>query len=207
MCSKRLIKSGVLLAVTVAAAIAAARGLAAQATTIVARFTATTVGLKPGAGEILAIDVLRWSTDEEAQKLVAAFKEKGEKQWNEALTAAPLVGYVWPKSGSLGYSVRIAQHSTIPNGFERVVLVIDRPLGSWDREAWRAIGPSAVEYPFSVIELHVARTGRGEGKASLAAKVVVDEGRKAIGLENYAVAPILLRGVKRLAEPAAARQQ
>ena len=58
--------------------------------------------LSAGAGVALKIDILRWSTDEEAAKLVATYKESGDKGWSEALRAAPSVGYVWAATSSLG---------------------------------------------------------------------------------------------------------
>jgi hypothetical protein len=180
------------------------RPAAGQPTTFVARFTATTAGLNPGTGVGIKVDVIRWSTDEEADKLLAAFKEKGEKGWAEALQGAPSVGYIWAATSSLGYSVKLARHVAMPDGTDRIVVAIDRPLGSWDRPAWKAAGAAAAEYPFSIVELRVNRKGVGEGKASLAAKVVVDDTLKAPALDGYAAAPVILKNVTRTATPAAA---
>jgi hypothetical protein len=171
---------------------------AAQApkTTLTATFTATTAALGVGSGVALKIDILRWSTDEEAGKIVATFKDKGDKAWSEALQAASSVGYVWSTTSSLGYAVKSARHVTNPDGGVRIVLALDRPLGSWDRPAWKAAA-NATDYPFTVIELHLNKAGVGEGKASLAGKVAIDEGAKAIALENYATDPVTLKAVKR----------
>ena len=84
--------------------------------------------------------------DAEIEKLVAAFKEKGEAEWPAALQAMPTVGYLWTSGESLGYSLRYAQRSTLPDGGERIVAVTDRPLGSWGREAWKATGPSPKDW-------------------------------------------------------------
>ncbi len=171
---------------------------AAQApkTTLTATFTATTAALSAGSGVALKIDILRWSTDAEAAKLVAAFKDKGDKAWSEALQAASSVGYVWSTTSSLGYSVKSARRVATPDGGARIILALDRPLGSWDRPAWKAAA-NAMDYPFTVIELHVNKTGVGEGKASLAGKVAIDEAANAIALENYATDPVTVKGVKR----------
>ena len=171
---------------------------AAQApkTTIAATFTATTAALGVGSGVALKIDILRWSTDEEAAKTVATFKDKGDKAWSEALQAATSVGYVWSTTSSLGYAVKSARRATTPDGGVRIILALDRPLGSWDRPAWKAAA-NATDYPFTVVELHVNKAGVGEGKASLAGKVAVDEGAKAVALESYATDPVTLKAVKR----------
>jgi hypothetical protein len=201
-----VIRRGALLIVALAIVftLTQPRPAAGQATTFAARYAATTIGMNPGTGVAVKIDVIRWSTDEEADKLLAAFKEKGEKGWAEALQAAPSVGYIWAATSSLGYSVKLARRVEMPDGTDRVVIAIDRPLGSWDRPAWKAAGASAADYPFSVVELRVNRKGVGEGKASLAAKVVVDDAVKAPALDGYASAPVLLKNVTRTATPPAA---
>jgi hypothetical protein len=191
------VRRGTLIAVTFVSLLAATRPTTGQAPKFVARFAATTAGLNPGTGVALKIDVLRWSTDEEADRLVAAFKEKGAKQWADALQAAPSVGYVWAATSSLGYSVKLTRRVALPDGSSRLILATERPLGSWDRPAWKAVGPLAADYPFSVIEIRVDRRGIGEGKASLAAKLVLDDAMKAPVLEGYATAPVLLTKVSR----------
>jgi hypothetical protein len=168
----------------------------APKTAITASFTATTAALSAGSGVALKIDILRWSTDEEAAKLVATFKDKGDKAWSEALQAAPSVGYVWAGTSSLGYFVKSARRVATPDGGARIILAIDRPLGSWDRPAWKAAA-NATDYAFTVIELHVNKAGIGEGKASLAGKVAIDDGAKAIAIDSYATDPVTVKGVKR----------
>jgi hypothetical protein len=163
---------------------------------VTATFTATTAALSVGAGVALKIDILHWSTDDEAAKLVATFKDKGDKAWFEALQSAPSVGYVWATTSSLGYSVKSARRVTMPDGGARILLALDRPLGSWDRPAWKA-ATNPTDYAFTVIELHVNKAGIGEGKVSLTGKVAIDEGAKAIALESYATDPVTVKGVKR----------
>jgi hypothetical protein len=177
---------------------AARASLAAQTpkTSITATFTATTAALSAGTGVGLKIDILRWSTDEEAAKLVTTFKDKGDKAWSEALQAAPSVGYVWAATSSLGYSVKSARRVATPDGGARIILAIDRPLGSWDRPAWKAAA-GATDYAFTVIELRVNKAGVGEGKASLTGKVAIDDDAKAIAIESYANDPVTVKGVKR----------
>lgn len=165
---------------------------AAQSGRITESFSITTVGMTP-AGRSLTADIFRWSTDAERDQLVAAFANGGEKTWPAALQAAPAIGYVWPAYGTVGYTIRYAQRVADGDGSSRVILVTDRRLGSFERLGWKAEGQSAIDYPFSVVELRVGRNGVGEGKMSLAAKVAVDPATKSIGLDNYAAAPVLLK--------------
>jgi len=163
---------------------------------VMATFTATTAALSVGSGVALKIDILRWSTDDDAAKLVATFKDKGDKGWFEALQTARSAGYVWATTSSLGYSVKSARHVKTPDGGARILLALDRPLGSWDRPAWKA-ATNPTDYPFTVIELRVNKAGIGEGKVSLTGKVAVDDDAKAVALESYATDPVTVKGVKR----------
>lgn len=199
MTSNLPIRRGPAITAVLAGMVAAsALTAAAQTKGVTATFTATTVNLNPGAGETLKIDVLRWSTDAERDRLLSALKEKGENELREALRAVPTVGYIWT-SGSLGYSLRYAHRVPLPDGGERIVIATDLRLGVWDRNnLWKASDqPNAVDYPFTVVELRLNRKGEGEGKMSLATKVTADNDSQTLALENYDAAPLLLKGVKR----------
>lgn len=54
-----------------------------------------------------------------------------------------------------------------------------------------------IDYPFTVIELHLNRDGEGEGKMSIATKVIYDQKENMIGLENYQTSPVQLTNIKR----------
>src|SRR5262249_7420993 len=67
------------IAPTVVLALSVAVAASAQAPKLAARYSATMAELTTGAGVAISLDVLRWSTDEDAEKLVAAFKDKSDK--------------------------------------------------------------------------------------------------------------------------------
>jgi hypothetical protein len=161
------------------------------------RFTATTAGLGSDSGVPIRIDVLRFTSDEEGQALVAAVGEKGLETLPAQLAGKPSLGYVWTNQ-SVGYLVRYAVRSPLPGGGERIVVVIDRPLGSLGLQPWKPAPPAAAtDYPFTLIELHLNGKGVGEGKLSLAGTVQADAATRTLGLENYSAAPLLLQGAKR----------
>jgi hypothetical protein len=164
-------------------------------------YTGTTANMSVGAGQKLKINVLRWASDEDRNKAIASFNEKGEKQLIEALQTQPSAGYIWTDE-TLGYSIRYAYRQTLPDGGERIVLLTDRQLGSWSGRPWKATNPpDGVDYPFTLVELRLNRSGTGEGKMSLTSKLIVDQEAKTLALENFQAAPVLLRGVKREAAP------
>ena len=81
----------------------------------------------------------------------------------------------------------------LPDGGERVVLVTDRRIGFWEA----ANQPRSIDYPFTVIELRLNRDGEGEGKMSIATKIIADKENNIVTLENFETQPVRLTNVKR----------
>lgn len=162
------------------------------------RYTATAANLGRVTGETIAIDLIRWSTDAERDKVVATFKEKGDKELLLALQASPNIGYIWRSGSGFGSFVRYAYRWKGSDG-EHVVLATDSDLNDWQRMATAkpaaGAAPAAV-YPFTVIEMVLPAAGPGAGKMSLAANVISDTVNKTIRLDNYTAAPVALRGVR-----------
>jgi hypothetical protein len=169
----------------------------AQATAKHETFTAKTANMSVGGGQDLKIDLFRWSSDDERAALVAAaLKDTNDKALADAIQKAASLGTIWTNE-SLGYTIRYAYRDMMSNGSERVILATDGRLGSWSGQVWKPLHPSAtVDYPFSVIELRITRGGTGEGKMSIASKIVADEAAKTIALADYDASPVLLRPVK-----------
>jgi hypothetical protein len=162
-------------------------------------FTGTTVNLNPGAGVPLRITVFKWATETDRDALLAVLKDKGDSGLGAGFEKAPTIGYIWDE-GPLGYSLRYAQKIQQPDGGERIILLTDRPLGSWNREGWKPSGKSiAPSYSYTLVELRLNKQGRGDGKTSLAAKVTADVDAKTVTLENYAATPVHIDDVKRIA--------
>ena len=81
----------------------------------------------------------------------------------------------------------------LPEGGERMVLITDRRIGFWEA----ANQPRSIDYPFTVIELRLNRDGEGEGKLSIATKIIHDKKENRITLENYETSPVRLTNVRR----------
>ena len=186
--AKRLGVTGAALAVF------AALGLAASAQTSGSpeRFTAMAVNMDRGGTATVEIVVNRWSTDADRDKLLSVLMDKGPEKLLDVLQDMPKVGY-FRNVQSIGYDLHYARHSTLPEGGERVVVATDRPIAFWEA----ANQTRSMDYPFTVIELHLNKDGEGEGKMSVATKIIADKENKIVTLENYAQTPVLLQGVKR----------
>jgi hypothetical protein len=184
------------MASAVTAGLAAASALTlAQTHGTPERFTAMAVNMsnvgRAGAGTIeIAVD--RWSTDAERDRLLTVLTERGADKLLDVLRDMRRVGYIRSLS-SLGYDLHYARRTPLPDGGERVVLATDRPVGFWE-----AVNqPRSLDYPFTIIELHLNADGEGEGKLSIATKIVADKDSKTVVLEDYANQPVRLTSVKR----------
>jgi hypothetical protein len=160
------------------------------------RFTAATANTS-SPGDTVRFDLIRWSTDMERDQLFTAMETSGDMGLLALLQKAPTIGYVWTTE-TAGYPLRYAYRVPMADGGDRIILAIDRQLGSFEPQRWKLSGTAPrTDYPFTVIELRIGKTGPGEGKASLNTKIIADTTAKTIALGNYAAAPILLQGVKK----------
>jgi hypothetical protein len=160
-------------------------------------FTGTLANVAGTTATTVTVDLLRWSTDAERDRLTGLFA-KGETEVPAALRGMESVGYLWTGE-SVGYPVRYAYRQTLPDGTERIIFLTDRPLGTYSGTPWTAAAPAQTQrYPFAAVEIRLPKGRAGEGKLSLAAKIAVDAEAKTIALENYAAAPVGLRNVRRV---------
>ena len=110
----------------------------------------------------------------------------------DALQGMPAMGH-FGAPGNLSWDIHFARRMPLPDGGERVVLVTDRRISFWEARNQ----PRSYDYPFTVIELHLNKDGEGEGKMSIATKVIYDKKENMITLENYQTSPVQLTNVKR----------
>lgn len=181
-------------AVATAVAAAALLSLSAHAQTNGAgeRFIANAVNMNRGAAGNIEIVVERWSTDANRDKLMKVMMDKGPDKLLDVLQDMPRMGY-FRAPGQVGIDIHFARRLPLPEGGERVVLVTDRRIGFWEA----ANQPRSIDYPFTVIELRLNRDGEGEGKMSLATKIIADKENNIVTLENYDTQPVMLNNVKR----------
>ncbi len=198
MSLNRSVRWGFTIAMVVAGVIAASVVAVAQ-TENVERFTATTVNMQP-EGEALRIDVLRWPSQTDRGEVLSHLRgAEGQEDADAATEDSPLVGYLWPSSGGLGFALIYAHRFTAQDGGEHITVVTRRPLGPPGWPPWQATGGtrSMTADDFTVVELRLDSSGNGEGKMSLATEVTFDENVNTVSLANYDAAPILLEDLKR----------
>jgi hypothetical protein len=178
-----------------AAAMVALRDAYAAPATVAATYTATTENMTP-AGANLRVQILKWQDTAERAEAVAAMAAGADAPM--PLAKLPTVGYLWVQGSPVGYSLKYAHTTPSPEGGERVTLVTDRRLGSYDFKGWSVPSPVAQpELPYSVVELEVSENGSGTGNLSLAAAVELDEQAAEVSLAEADAATHLLTNVQR----------
>jgi hypothetical protein len=181
-----------MLGLPVLAVLALALGAHAQTSGQPERFTAMAVNMDTGRNQTVEIVVNRWSTEKERDKLLSTLMDKGPEKLLDVLQDAPKVGYIRSLS-SIGWDLHYARRAPMPEGGERVVIATDRPVSFWEASNQ----PRSIDYPFTVIEMHLNAEGEGDGTTSVATKITADKENKIITLENYGTTPVRLQNVKR----------
>jgi hypothetical protein len=170
---------------------------AAGPVNLVDTFTATTANMKP-EGLNLRFQIIQWQDDDARAAAVEAMAAGADAA--TPLSKLPTVGYVWPAQSPVGYSVKYSHRAQQPDGKERITLVTDRRLGSYEFKGWTVEKPVGQETAYSVVELYLDGSGTGTGTFSHVAEVVLDEQAGSVALKDGAAAPTLLVDVKRAAE-------
>ncbi len=156
-------------------------------------FTAAAMNLDGSmraAARQVDIDIKQWSTDGQRDELLNILRTKGEEAMLTALQKMPVVGTIRTPD-SLAYDLHYARKQPWGDGGQQLLIATDRPIGFWEASG----GSRSLEYPFTVIQIRVNAQGKGEGRMSVATKVI-PEGNTIV-LENYNAQPVLLSDVTR----------
>jgi hypothetical protein len=156
------------------------------------RYSASAININNGQAGNIDITVNRWSTDQQRDKLMAVATQKGPEKLLDALQDMPAIGH-FGAPGNLSWDIHFARKMPLPDGGERVVLITDRRIGFWES----ANQPRSIDYPFTFIDIRLNRDGEGEGKMSVATKVIYDKKENMISLENFQTSPVQLTNVRR----------
>lgn len=157
------------------------------------RFTAFAVSLgdmrQASGSSPVDITINRWSTDAERQRLVEVLQAKGPAALLDTLQDTPEVGTIRTPD-SLGYPLHYAHQTPGEDGGRRIVIATDRPIGFWEA----ANRPRTIDYPFTVIQMQLGKDGTGEGRMSIATRIIAHD--NVVELENYSTQPVMLKQVR-----------
>jgi hypothetical protein len=138
----------------------------------------------------LDIDILGWTSDAENERLMTAFSERGQAGLIEAMQKAAVAAKI-RSPGSLALDFRYARQIAASGGTRRILLLADRWIGFGE-----AVNRTrSMDYPFTLIDMTVDSSGRGEGTLFIATKVV--RTGNLLVLENFVSTPVTLADIKR----------
>jgi hypothetical protein len=92
---------------------------------------------------------------------------------------------------TLAWDLRFARQAPLEDGGRRIVLATDRPMPFWEV----VNQPRSADYPFTLIEMHVDKENKGEGKLLADTRLFVDPRTKDVVLEHYDLQPVRLTQV------------
>jgi hypothetical protein len=149
---------------------------------------------------VMDIRITRWSTAADREKLIKTAVEKGQDALLRELQRMPNHGKIsipgWqgpdPHNARLGWTLHYAFATPGEDGGLRIGIATDRYIGMWEARN----SPRTIDYPFSLIEIRLDRSGKGVGKMAVATKIEFDKKKQQIVLENYASEPVRLNEVK-----------
>ncbi len=183
---------GILMATLVAVALTAPGLAQTQGEKIrIEAFAVNMSNIGTGGTATVLMEINRWTTDAQQEELRTALLEQGSDKLLRALQKQPKVGYI-RLPNTVGYDLHYAREVALPDGGRRISIATDRPIRFWEARN----RPRSIDYPFTLIELRIDGSGKGEGKLSLATKITYDSDLKTITLEDYASEPVRLQNVK-----------
>lgn len=171
--------------------------------TLPLRLTAFAVNMSnvgPGSAGIVEFRITNWSTSAERQRVIETMISKGQDELLRTLEKLPAKGRMrfpnWqgpdPHNLRLGWDVKYTWTTPDPEGGHRIVLALDRYMSFNELRNQ----PRTVDYPFTLIEIHLNKDGEGTGKMAYATKIMFDKKKNTVELENYSSEPVRLQTVK-----------
>ena len=151
-----------------------------------------------GANGIVEITLDKWSTAAERTKLLETVP-KGQDALLRALQKESVKGRIRlpnfpgkdPQNYRLGWNLRYAWHEPLPEGGERIVIATDRYMSFWEVSNQ----PRTVDYPFLLIQIHLNKEGKGEGKLAAFTQITFDKKKNVMEIENYGSEPVRLNEI------------
>lgn len=178
-----------------AAALSALGAALAQTSRLPLTLTAFAVNLggvrppsRPGTSPV-TIKIERWSAPDERRQLVEMLMKGGPDRLLSALRKTPRTGYLRTPD-SVGWNLHYAHEEPVEGAGRRIVLATDRPLGFW--ELYHRT--RSLDYPFTLIEIRLDESGKGEGRMSVATRIT--SRGDTIEIENYSSELVRLQSVR-----------
>jgi len=162
-------------------------------------FVVNMTNVRTGSNNVFEITLDQYSTAAERKDLIDTMASGGQNALLKKMQNLPIKGRIripgWvgpdPNNYRLGWDLRYALREPMADGGTRFVLGTDRPMSMAEIRNQ----PRTVDYPFTFIEIHMPKEGKGEGRATGATQVIFDKKKNMIELERYSAGNVLLNEV------------
>jgi hypothetical protein len=158
------------------------------------RFSAFAVSLQQGQAGQVDMAIERWSTDAERKSLRdllagTDFSAGGQDKLLKALQAIqPRVGFIRVGT-SMGWDLKYAWESALPDGTRQIVIATDKPVSVLAASD----SSDVLKYPFTLVEMRIGKDNKGEGRLLAATAVSVENGK--LELKAYGLEPVKLNQI------------
>jgi len=144
---------------------------------------ATAMGTSTQMGKIYSVNIIiqQYSTPEERQLLINAFKSKGQDGLIDVLEDLKPKGRVRFASGGVGNDVKYIMELPSEKGVRRLRLVTDRNIAFGELYH----GTRSREHSVGAIELILTPDGKGSGTVLPACRLTVDKKKQQVEIETY----------------------
>jgi hypothetical protein len=163
--------------------------------------------IPPGTSATVQVNITRWTTPEEREKLLAQLQENGQEGLVRSLQQQEETGWVVNRSRTAASTRQRAMAGTSApsqrlryawqidkgEGRRRIVAALDRPIGF--AEASRQ--PRWRDYDVTLIVLEVDKKGQGEGQLAMGVQLNFEPETKNLVIENFGSEPVRLTNVRR----------
>jgi hypothetical protein len=194
----RVLGTVILFVVWATASIQPVLAQVAQVPFVMTAFAVNMTNNGTGGNQVFEIRVNSWSTAAERQRLID-LAPKGQDNLLKAMSKEKSKGIIripgWqgpdPQNYKLGWDLRYTWHDALPEGGERIVIGLDRQMSM--AELWNQ--PRSVDYPFTFLEIHMPKQGKGQGRMMGFTQVKFDKKTNSIVMEQYSAGPVQLNEV------------
>jgi hypothetical protein len=144
---------------------------------------ATAMGTSTQLGRIYDVNIYieKYSTADDRQTLIAAFKRAGQDGLIDALEDMKPKGRVRFSSGGVGNDVKYIIELPSEKGHRKLRLITDRNLAFGELYN----GTRSRDYSVGAIELLLTADGKGSGTVLPACKLTVNKKKKQVEIETY----------------------
>lgn len=144
---------------------------------------ATAMGTSTQMGKMYSVNIYiqQYSTPEERQLLIKAFKNKGQDGLIDVLQDLKPKGRVRFASGGVGNDVKYIMELPPDKGIRKLRLVTDRNLAFGELYH----GTRSREHSVGAIELLLTPDGKGSGTVLPACRLTVDKKKQQVEIETY----------------------